>query len=221
MKKQFALSLLLCLAFGTAAPAWAAKQKKITVTPSEAKIHIDGNYVGDGVYTVKFGSRDDFFIVKLEAPGYVTKTVKVMKEDTRKNIHFELKEDDALLSSVASNLANQYFTVRVREAVDENLAWKLLAQVVLNYFDEIKTSDKASGFMNTAWAIQSFPRAESKVRTRMQIKEITNEGLAYQVKISSEIAPMNAGEQSYKAWPYLLKKYEPLINELQQRLGKN
>jgi hypothetical protein len=55
----------------------------------------------------------------------------------------------------------------------------------------------------------------------VQIKEMTNEGLAYQIRISCEIAPLNSGEQSYKPWNRVLKKYEPLINEMQQRVGKN
>ncbi|MDR3287040.1 MAG: PEGA domain-containing protein [Prevotellaceae bacterium] len=197
------------------------KAKKITVTPTEAKIYIDGNYVGDGAFSIKFGRKDDFFAVKLEHPGYVTKEVKIFRNDTRNVIAFDLKEDDALEGSITSNLSNQYFTIQVRDGVDENQAWKLLTQVLLNYFDEIKTSDKSSGFINTAWSGQSFPMAEVKVRTRIQIKEITNEGLAYQIRISSEIAPLNSGEQSYKPWPRVLKKYEPLISEMQQRIGKN
>ena len=198
-----------------------AKTKKIVVTPAEAKIYIDGNYVGDGTYTVKFGSKDDFFAVKLELAGYVTKEVKVFKNDTRNVISFDLKEDDSIEGSVTSNLANQDFTVKVRDGVDVDQAWKLLTQVLLNYFDEIKTSDKASGFMNTAWIVKDFPMADVKVRTRVQIKELTNEGLAYQIRISTELAPRNSDEQSYQSWSRVLKKYEPLINEMQQRIGKN
>jgi hypothetical protein len=197
------------------------KTKKITVTPVEAKIYIDGNYVADGNYSVKFGSKDDFFAVKMELPGYVTKEVKVFKQDTRNIIAFTLKEDDALLGSVLSDLANQYFTIQVREGLDIDQVWKTITQVLLNYYDEIKTADKSAGFMNTSWAIQNFQMAEVKVRTRIQIKEITSEGLAYQIKIISEIAPINSGEESFRAWTRVLKKYEPLINEMQQRIGKN
>ncbi len=73
--------------------------------------------------------------------------------------------------------------------------------------------------MNTAWTYQTFPMAEVKVRTRVQIKEISNDGnLTYQIRISSEIADIDAGEQGFKAWGRVLKKYEPLINEMQMRL---
>ena len=74
--------------------------------------------------------------------------------------------------------------------------------------------------MNTAWSVATFPMAEVKVRTMVQIKQVINEGLAYQIKISSEIAPLESyGERGFRQWPRVIKKYEPLINEMQQRLG--
>lgn len=199
-----------------------AKKIKIVTTPETAKIYVDGNYVGDGVYMLNFTRRDEFFSIKVEAPGYIEKQLRVYKYDTRKSIPIDLREDETMKASVESDLANRYFTINVREGVDEDLAWKLLSQVMLNYFDEMKTSDKASGFMNTTWKVDKFTESELKVRTAVQIKEITNEGLAYQIRIRSEIAPLDAwGEHGYKPWVRVLKRYEPLINEMQQRLGKN
>ncbi|MDE6857224.1 MAG: hypothetical protein K2J33_00590 [Alistipes sp.] len=222
MKKTLYFAALLIVAVALFVPTEStAKNKKIIVQPAEAKIYVDGSYVADGNYFLKFKRRDDLFVVKVEAPGYVTKVVKIFKSDTRKTVTVALREDDSLESSVASNLANRYFTVNVREGVDENLAWKLLSQVMLNYFDEMQTSDKASGYMTTTWVTETFPMAEVKVRTRVQIKQATSEGLTYQIRITSEIAPLGSGEQSYKPWPRVLKKYESLINEMQARIGEN
>lgn len=223
MKKTLYFAALLIAAAALFVPAEsAAKNKKIVVQPAEAKIYVDGNYVADGNYFLKFGSRNDLYVVKVEAPGYVTKEMKVFKSDTRATIAVTLREDDSLEGSVASNLANRYFTLNVREGVDEAQAWKLLSQVVLNYFDEMQTSDRASGYMTTAWVTETFPLADVKVRTRVQIKQITNDGLAYQIRIVSETAPRSvSGEHGYKPWPRVLKKYEPLINEMQARIGNN
>lgn len=195
-------------------------KKKITVIPAEAKIYVDGQYVADGSYVLPFNKKNEVYVIKLECEGYATKeNLRVLRSDTRSAIVYTLKKDDALEGSVASELANRYFTIRVRESIDEAQAWKLLTQTLLNYYDEIKTSDRSSGFMNTAWAYQSFPMAEVKVRTRVQIKEISNDGnLTYQIRVSSELADVNAGEQGFKAWGRVLKKYEPLINEMQMRL---
>ena len=213
--------LIALIALFVAFPAVCFPQKKkITVIPAEAKIYVDGQYVADGSYVLQFNKKNEVYVIKLECEGYATKeNIRVLRSDTRKAIVYTLKKDDALEGSVASELANRYFTIRVRENIDEAQAWKLLTQTLLNYYDEIKTSDRSSGFMNTAWTYQTFPMAEVKVRTRVQIKEISNDGnLTYQIRISSEIADVDAGEQGLKAWGRVLKKYEPLINEMQMRL---
>lgn len=222
MKKYLmALCAVFCLIMAMPNEA-QAKKIKIVTNPEIAKIYVDGNYVGDGVYYLKFTRKDDFFNVKVEAPGYVEKTIRIYKHDTRKTIPIDLREDESIEASVESHLANKYFTINVRDGVDESTAWKLLTQVMLNYFDEMKTSDKSSGFMNTAWEVDKFPKSDVKIRTMVQIKEITNEGLAYQIRISSEKAPLDArGEHGFVPWERILKKYEPLINEMQQRIGKN
>lgn len=213
--------ILLCAVLALPSDAYAKKIKVVT-NPESAKIYVDGNYVGDGVYFLNFTAKDDFFNIKIESPGYVEKTMRVYKHDTRKTIPIDLYLDESIEASVESNLANKYFTINVREGVDESMAWKLLTQVMLNYFDEMKTSDKAAGYMNTAWEIDRFPKAGIKVRTMVQIKEITNEGLAYQIRISSEIAALDSpGEHGFKPWGRIIKRYDPLINEMQQRIGKN
>lgn len=222
MKKYLILLFSVVLASMFFSYEAQAKKIKIVTTPAEAKIYVDGNYVGDGVYFLNFTRKDDFFMVKVEAPGFVEKEMRIYKHDTRKTIPIDLREDESIAATVESALANKYFTINVREGVDESMAWKLLTQVMLNYFDEMKTSDKASGFMNTNWEIDRFPKAEKKIRTMVQIKEITNDGLAYQIKISSEVADLHSpGEHGFKPCDRLIKRYEPLINEMQQRIGKN
>lgn len=223
MKKTLCLATLLLAAVAMFLPIEvSAKNKKIVVQPSEAKIYVDGNYVADGTCFLKFGGRDDMYVVKVEAPGYVSKELKIFKSDTRNTIAIDLREDDSMEGSVASNLANKYFTLNVREGIDEVMAWKLITQVMLNYFDEMQTSDRASGYMMTTWVTETFPSADVKVRTRVQIKQVTSDGLAYQIRIMSEVAPRDvSGDRGYKPWPRVLKRYEPLINEMQMRIGDN
>lgn len=219
--KIFRSAALVCaLCMFMPAAIFAASNKKIVVNPAEAKLYIDGNYVGDGSYFVKFDKKNDMFVVKAELEGYVTKEFKIFRDDTRKVISVDLKRDDSIEGSVASNLANKYFTVNVRDGVDEVTAWKLLSQTMLNYFDEMKTSDRAAGYMNTSWVEHRFPKADVKVRTMVQIKQVLGDGLAYQIRISSEISPLKVvGDSGYRAWPRVVKQYETLINEMQMRLG--
>lgn len=224
MKRTIKLILIVTFVACCQSAALSAKDKKIVVKPSDAKIYCDGNYVADGTYFLRFNAKNDMYVIKVEADGYVSKEIKIFKTDTRVVIPIDLKEDDSLEGSVASNLANKYFTINVREGVDESLAWKMLTQVLLNYFDEIKTSDMASGFMNTPWVEYRFPMAEVKIRTMVQIKQITgtSSALAYQIRISSEIASLDSrGEHGFKPWSRVLKHYESIISEMQQRIGAN
>lgn len=211
---------MFTFAFSLSSFALFGKQKQIRTTPSTAQIYIDGNYVGDGMYSVKF-KNEDFVVVKVENTGYVTKEFRLYKEDSRNTIGVQLVEDDALAGSTATDLANRYFTIQVREGINVDKAWKLLSQVMLDYFNELKTADKASGYMNTTWVKETFPNAKVKIRTMVQIKEVSGDGLTYQIKIFSEIADIDSNDQGYKPWPRVLKKYETLINEMQMRVGNN
>lgn len=215
--KKVLLVLLAVLFCGTL--NLNAQKKSIKAIPDNAKIYVDGDYVADGSYIIKFGRDEDEIIVKVEATGYITKEYRVKKIDKRKTITIKLVKDEAFDKSVASELANKYFTIHVREGIDEDKAWKLLTQVLLDYFTELKTADKASGYMNTAWQLEDFDDG-SRVRTMVQIKESSDDGLTYKIKIFTE---KNEGdvdnEGDYKPWPRVLKKYEPLINEMQMRLG--
>ena len=195
-----------------------AKDVKITVTPSTAKIYIDGNYVGDGVTTANVRKKDGFIVVKCENEGYVTLETKIFATDKRK--------------AVGSGVVNKYFSVKVSDdlyTVEEDgkrnseLAWKMIHQVILNYFDEIQTTDMASGFIQTPWQYKSFPEIEKVVRTRVSVKESNLGGdLTFQIKVSSEAASIIGAnqEESYREINRVIKEFEPMISEFQARLGK-
>lgn len=209
-----------------------AKDVKITVTPSTAKIYIDGNYVGDGVTTASVKKKDGFIVIKCEQEGYVTLETKIFATDKRKAISYTLRRDAFYDVTVASGLVNKYFAVQVNKdlySTDEDgkrnseLAWKMIHQVILNYFDEIQTTDMASGFIQTPWQYKSFPEIEKIVRTRVSVKESNLGGdLTFQIKVSSEAAPMIGAnqEESYREINRVIKEFEPMISEFQARLGK-
>lgn len=225
MKKLLLLISLLFVGFVA-----SAKDVKISVVPEDAKIYVDGNYVGDGIVTVKVTG--DFLNIKFECPGYKTIHTKFYKSDKRNAISYTMRKDTYGDNSYQSDLANNYFTVTVNKAyytVDENgerditAAWKLIHQILMNYFDEIQTSDKASGFVQTPWVYKSFPEAEVQVRTRATVSESNNDGdLAYRVKIQNETAGLydSHKDEFFKPDDRLLKKFESLVEEFQTRLGE-
>lgn len=205
---------------------------KITVIPSDAKIYIDGNYAADGITTATLKKKDGFIVVKFEREGYVTLETKIFTTDKRKAVSYTMRRDAFFDVSVASGLVNKYFSVKISKdlyTVDESgkrnteLVWKMIHQVILNYFDEIQTTDMASGFIQTPWLYKSFPEADKQIRTRVSVKESNLGGdLTFQIKISSEVAPLIASQrdESFQEIDRIVKDLEPMISEFQARLGK-
>lgn len=227
--------IFLCLiAFATLfSSALFGREVKISVLPSTAKIYIDGNYAGEGIVTANVRAKDGFIVVKCEEAGYVTLETKIFYSDKRNAVSYTLRRDAFLDVTVGSGLVNKYFSVKVSEDLykvdsvsgkrDTELAWKMIHQVILNYFDEIQTTDMASGFIQTPWQYKSFPEIEKVVRTRVSVKESNLGGdLTFQIKVSSEAAPIfgMSHEESYREINRIVKEFEPMISEFQARLGK-
>lgn len=208
-----------------------ARDVKITVSPSEAKIYVDGNYVADGMTVASLKKKDGFLVLKFEKEGYVTLETKIFAEDKRKAVSFVLKRDTFYDNSTISGNANKFFSQEIsdkfmKNAKDEKeasiLVWKMIHQIILNYFDEIENSDQLSGFIQTPWKYKSFGEANIQVRTRVTVKESNIGGkLTYKIKVSSEIASLNSThrDENFQETTRLLKEFEPMISEFQSRLG--
>lgn len=210
-----------------------AKRKiKIVVTPSDAQISVDGNYLGDGVVEYTLG-KADFIMIKIEKEGYMTQENKFFKSDKRNSISYVMRPDQFYAASSPSGLVNQFFSVKVSPefySIDEkgnikpDKAWKLIHQILLNYFDEMQTTDMSSAFIQTPWSYERFAESKQVIRTRVTVKQsgISDDELVFQIKISSEQAPLIGmnNENSYQEVVRILKSFEPLISEFQTRLSK-
>lgn len=226
MKRIIAMLLLTAVS----SICLTAKDVKISVTPSDAKIYIDGNYMADGVLVARVTK--DFIVVKIEREGYVTLETKIYKTDKRKGISYSLRKDVFLDVTTASGLVNRYFTIAVSPdlyTVDENgktdasMAWKLMHQILLDYFDEIQTSDITSGFIQTPWQYNTYADADKQLRTRVSIRQINVGGdLTFQIKVSSEAANMLADrrDESFQPVDRIAKDFESIIGELQTRVAR-
>lgn len=84
-----------------------AKDVKITVVPSDAKIYVDGNYVGDGVTTASLKKKDGFLVLKFEKEGYITLETKFFYTDKRKAVSYTLRHDAFFDVTTASGLVNK------------------------------------------------------------------------------------------------------------------
>ncbi len=211
--------------------AWG-KNIKIVVIPSEATIKVNGSYYGDGSAVLKI-KKNDFVSLECSCPGYETLNTRIYGNDDRKTIEVKLKEDMLLKQTTESSVANNFFSVKVNKSLysddptsgkrnSEN-AWKMAHSVLLNYFDEIMTSDAASGFIQTPWLYKNYVEAGKTLRCRVTIKESNIGGdLTFQIKMTSEMAPIQGRgrEESFLETNRIMKEFETLISEFQSRLGE-
>lgn len=209
-----------------------AKKIKVSVSPATAKIYVDGSYYGEGQALLNIPKKEGFVVVRVEDNGYVPIETRIFSTDTRSAISFKLREDPSVEATTEYGNANKYFTVRVNKdlykvddkgKVDAELAWKMIHAIILNYFDEIQTSDMASGYVQTAWVYKTFPEAEKAIRTRVSVRETSLGGdLSFQIKISSQESSMRGrrNADNFKDSNRILKDVAPIISEFQSRLGK-
>lgn len=203
-----------------------AQTKQIHVIPTTAKIYVDGSEVGNGKYTHKFSKKDDFIVLKFEAPGYITKELKLLRSNPNKSVSYTLAVDEAELATVGAgegiDIANRWFDVNSKAGTEEDRAWKRLMGIVLKYFDNVEIRDKAAGWIKTSWALNEF--TSQIVRTNLEVKILMgDDDLKYRARITSEIADRDCGksDQCFKKYHRVLKKYEKIIEELQNTLGGN
>lgn len=206
-----------------------AKKKTVLVIPEKAKIFLNGAEVGNGSYVVDFRRGMDFVILKFEMPGYITKTVRLFKDNPKNTVSYTLTEDEAMLNSVGAedgvDYANRYFSVTVKKDMNEDETWKRLVSIAINNFENVEIRDKSAGWIRSGWVVRKFPLSEQAVRTRMEIKIqfVGDDEVSYRVRLQSQIADMDCGysDQCFHTYDRLLKHYTEVISELQTTLGSN
>lgn len=209
-----------------------AKVIKISVEPKEAAIYVDNNFIGYGYGEfTRPKKKDNVSIIRVECNEYTTANSKFYGGDERNSLSFSLMQDGFYRASAASGLVNKFITITLDPmyySIDENgkvdcePAWKMLHQILLNYFPEIGTSDFHGGYLQTPWQYKTFNMSEKQIRNRVTVRDITTpEKIAFQIKISSEVAgAMQARHGEFVEVDRLPKELEPMVEELQTRIGK-
>lgn len=204
---------------------FGAKKVTIHVDPENATIYRDGQEVANGVYTVEFKGGTEAVTLRLEAPGYLERRVTVRKDNNKNDVFFKLSKDQARENSIGSEdgreLANKWFDVTCRKGMSEDVIWKRLMNIAVSNFEEIEVRDKGAGWIKSAWAVT--PLEKQTVRTRLEIRlSFTDEETpTYKVRLISELKDSDDGDNAYTKYNRLLKKYEPVITELQTTVGSN
>lgn len=204
--------------------AHAAKKITVNVIPETAKIYVDGQFVATGSYQLQFNKNVDFYVVKVEETGYITRTYRLLKSNPQKTVLYVLPEDEAYAASTGAedgdDVANRWFEVRCREGISEDQVWKRLMGVTTNYFDNVEVRDKTAGWIKTSWRLTHF--RHQTVRTRLEVRTnfIDEDVLSYKVRISVQKRDNDCRTEScYKNYDRVLRTFEPLVQELQTTVG--
>lgn len=204
--------------------AQSAKKIKINVVPENAQIYIDGQMVGTGVYEVKFDKKSDFYVVKVEAPGYLTRTYRLLKDNPKNTILYTLPVDEAYEASVGNEdgleLSNRWMDITCKRGLSEDMVWKRLMNICTNYFDNIEVRDKSAGWIKTAWRVSRFKYQTVRTRLEIRMSFTDDEVITYRARLNVEIKDNDCkGNNCYKVYDRVLKTFEPLIQELQTSVG--
>lgn len=228
MKHLFLFLFLLVASITSSA---AEKIVKISVYPQETAIYINNNLAGYGYAEFTKPKKKEVVIIKLECAEYNTIITKFYGSDNRNAISYTLQQDGFYRSSAASGIVNKYFTINIdpqyysigaNGKIDVSKAWKLLHQILLNYFNEIATTDFDGGYVQTIWQYKQFSLSEKQIRNRVTIRDIsTPSKVAFQIKVESEVASAYAAKHGeFEAIDRIPKEFEGIIQELQTRIGK-
>lgn len=220
MKKLFTLSAFVFLSVA----AVNAQSVLVSASEADAKIIVDGQNMGTGTLKVKVPNKG-CVNVRIEKPGFLryeqTYCDKKGVTEPPKKQFFNMEKDDAEMASVKTDQANVDFSIVVKEAADQTDAWKLVSQIVTDYFDAIEVSDKETSYLRTAWSVQTF--AQNTIRTRLIIKLADSDPLTYKVKLVSESSGKNGtsvkGDELFREWDRILRKYQNVVSDFSTRLG--
>lgn len=226
--------LLIALLVAISPQAIAAKDRviKITCEPAESAIYVDNVFIGNGYAEFTCPKKkNQVAVIRIECEGYRTINSRFYGGDKRESISFKMLADGFMKGSVASGTVNKYFTIEISEqyrtrkedgTYDLTAAWKMLHQILLNYFDEIETTDFYGGFVQTPFQYTKFSMSDKQIRNRVTIRDISNPTMtAFQIKVTSEVAGTAGGRHGeFVEIDRIPKELETLIQELQTRIGK-
>lgn len=201
-----------------------SQKVKISASESDADILVDGKKMGTGQLEVKIPSKTCVNI-KIRKPGFLRYETNYCNKsgETKppKSEYFEMQRDDAEAASLKTDKANVDFEVETKTSASVVDKWKLVNQIVTDYFDAIEASDKETSYLRTAWSIQAF--AQNTIRTRLIVKLSRSEPLTFKVKLVSEYSGDHGtsvkADEKFREWDRILRKYQNVITDFQTRLG--
>lgn len=223
MKTFYKISVVIVLMITLSISAFAGKKVvRFSCSDADAKIFVNGKQMGFGQLDIVILAYE-CVTVRVEKQAYLTSVIEFCNKSNfappPKTYYCQLEKDDAFDASEATDVSNVDIEIRTKKTEIE--AWKLISQIITSYFDVIEVTDRETGYLRTAWIVQTFK--QRTVRTRMIVKLGSTDPLTYKIKLVSEIAnaPQTSvkSDELFKEWDRILRKYKEVIHEVQTRLG--
>ena len=198
------------------------KKIEFGASESDAEIHINGKLVGKGT-TIVTVPKNDCVTVIVKKVGYLIERIEFCNKKNMtkppKSYYVEMRRDDSYDASVLTDIANVDIELKC-DKLNKDAAWKLINQIVLTYIDVIEMTDKETGYLRTSWSLKSFK--QNTVRTRIIVKEASEDPLVFKVKLISESSghalTSVKSDELYKEWDRVLRSYSDVIGEFQARV---
>ncbi|HEY1010972.1 MAG: hypothetical protein ACO1NS_07205 [Daejeonella sp.] len=217
MKKALLLSFGLLI---TSFVLKADEKIKINASEQDAVIYVDGKPSGSSA-EIKI-DKGSCVTVKVVKTGFLTETLSFCDKKNAasipKTLFVDMKRDDSYDASTKIDFANN--DIDVRTSKSEADAWRLMNQIITSQFDIIEITDRETGYLRTAWAVQSFKG--NTIRTRVVVKLGSNNPLYYKIKLmseqSGEAGTSPKADEKFVEWDRILRKYENIVNEIQTRI---
>ncbi len=195
----------------------------IRTSPVDVALKIKGKVVGTGEYTVKI-PKGECVEITAEKDGYISMLKTYCNQDNAPAIpamdSLAIEADAAFTTTAVVDFVNINNIIDINGKSQPD-AWRIMSQVVMNYFDILEITDMSTGYLRTSWVSQSFPN--NTIRTRLIVKAADSNTPKYVVKLVSEESGKSGSnindDTIFSEWKRVLVKYKDIIVEIQTRLN--
>lgn len=201
------------------------KVVKLTVTPTDASISVNGSLEAYGSFDVLV-AKGKCQRVLVQKEGYIPYLETYCNQNDTESLpiieNLVLQEDETYHASIITERVNKQIPLVTRHSLSSPDAWKILIAIITREFDVLETVDFNAGYLITGWKYDEFNENRYTVRSRVIVTNTGNTSEnSYSVKIISQYGIGKASEladTSYKDWNRLLKKYYSILDEVEIRL---
>ena len=194
----------------------------ITTNSDSFIIYINGQEVGQGSVTGIKIPKNECITVQVSGSGYITEIKKFCRQKgmpkMQKTEYITLARDDSFDATFPCDLANNDIIVNPRRG-DLDEVWKNAVRLVVENFDALEVNDNDVNYLRTSWVVDTF--REFTIRTRLSARVSNESPLQLRFKIVSERASGQVSpreDERFRSWQRIMRKYEGLIEEIQNRL---